>query len=100
MKILVLLVALLNVALFMWEYRHGAFEQVSKASQQPDPEQIVLVSELKNEVVDVDFTSLYPPGLDPLSDNFLTEQFVLADFTGELLFSAEPQNETTTPFKP
>jgi len=100
MKILVLLIALVNVMLFMWEYRQGAFEQGSKASQQPDREQIVLVSELKNEVVDVDFTSLYPPGLDPLSDNFLTESAVLEDFAGELLLSAESQNETISPPKP
>jgi hypothetical protein len=90
MKTLVLLIALVNVVLFMWEYRQGAFEQGSKAFQQPDRERIVLVSELKSEVVNVDFTSLYPPGLDPLSDNFLTKPSVLEDFTGELLFSVEP----------
>ncbi|HEY8095052.1 MAG TPA: hypothetical protein VIE65_03040 [Methylobacter sp.] len=93
MKVLVLLIALANVVLFMWEYRNGAFEQVAKLPQQPAREPILLVRELKKEVVGVDFTSLYPPGLDPLSDNFLTEPFVLEDFTGELLFSAEPQNE-------
>jgi hypothetical protein len=116
MKILVLLIALANVVLFMWEYRQGAFEQGSKAFQQTDREQIVLVSEVRNEVVDVDFTSLYPPGLDPLSDNFFTESSILEDFsatapcvalppasmqsTGELLLSAEPQNEAVIPTKP
>ncbi len=88
MKILVLLIALANVALFMWEFRQGAFEQGSKASQQPDLEQIVLVSELKNEVVNVDFISLYPPGLDPLSDNFLTKPSVLEDFSATASFVA------------
>jgi len=100
MKILVFLTALANVVLFMWEYRHGAFEQAAKTSQQPARESILLVRELKKEVVDVDFISLYPPGLDPLSDNFLTEPFVLEDFTGELLLSAEPQNEAVAPTKP
>jgi len=89
MKVLVLLIALANVVLFMWEYRQGAFDQGSKASQQPDREQIVLVSELKKEAVNVDFISLYPPGLDPRSDNFLTEPSVLEDFIGELLYSPE-----------
>jgi hypothetical protein len=116
MKILVLLIALANVVLFMWEYRQGAIGQAGKISQAADRETIVLVSELKKEVADVDFTSLYPPGLDPLSDNFLTEPAVLEDFsatapfvalppvfmqsTGELLFSVEPQNEAVIPTKP
>lgn len=93
MKLLVLLIVLANVVLFMWEYRNGAFEPAVKPPQQPGREPILLVNELKKEAVHVDFTSLYPPGLDPLSDNFLTAPFVLEDFTGELLFSAEPQNE-------
>jgi len=80
MKILVLLVALLNVVLFMWEYRQGAFEQVTKDPQQQGGEPIVLVSELRNELLNVDFTSLYPPGFDPRSDNLLTEPFDLEDF--------------------
>ncbi|MDP1774851.1 MAG: hypothetical protein Q8L15_21495 [Methylobacter sp.] len=132
MKILVLLIALANVVLFMWEYRNGAFEQVVKTSQRPNREPIVLVSELKKEAVNVDFISLYPQGLDPLADNSLTEPFALKDFsatapfvalgnrsmrcstspvlgvvppasmqsTGELLFSAEPQNEAVIPTKP
>ncbi len=100
MKILVLLIALANVVLVMWEYRHGAFEQVAKTPQQPAREPILLVSELKKEVVDIDFISLYPPGLDPLSNNLLTEPFVLEDFTGELLYSVEPQNEAVIPTKP
>jgi hypothetical protein len=100
MKILVLLLALANVVLFMWEYRSGAFVQAVKTSQQADREPIVLVSELKNEVVNVDFISLYPPGLDPLSDNLLAEHFTLEDFIGELLFSAEQQNEAAIPPKP
>jgi hypothetical protein len=50
--------------------------------------------------VNVDYISLYPPGLDPLADNFLTEPFVLEDFIGDLLLSAEPQNEAVIPLKP
>ncbi len=84
MKVLFFLVLLANVALFMWEYRQGAFERDSKAAQQQGREPIVLVSELSNvsneQAVNVDFTSLYPPGLDPRADNLLTEQLVLADF--------------------
>ncbi|MFZ2406206.1 MAG: hypothetical protein WAW41_13790 [Methylobacter sp.] len=80
MKILVLLAVLANVVVFMWEFRHGASDRGLKTSQQHEP--IVLVSELKADppVLDTDFTSLYPPGLDPRSDNLLTEQPVLADF--------------------
>ena len=100
MKILVLLIALANVVLFMWEYRQGAIGQAGKTSQPADREAIVLVSGLKKEAVNVDFISLYPPGLDPLADNLLTEPFVVEDFTGELLFSAEPQNEAVIPAKP
>ncbi len=103
MKVLFFLVLLANVALFMWEYRQGAFEQDSKAAQQ-GREPIVLVSELRNasneQGVNVDFTSLYPPGLDPLADNLLTEPAVLADFIGEFLYPFEPQNKTITPPKP
>lgn len=100
MKILTLLIALANVVLFMWEYRYGAVEQDSKATQQQGRESIVLVSELRNEVVNVDYISLYPPDLDPLADNFLTKPFVLEDFIGDLLLSAEPQNEAVIPLKP
>jgi hypothetical protein len=88
MKILALLVALLNVVLFMWEYRQGAFEQGSKDAQQQGREPIVLVSELRNELVNVDFTSLYPPGFDPRSDNLLTEPFDLEDFPATALYVA------------
>ncbi|MDP1666043.1 MAG: hypothetical protein Q8L79_13065 [Methylobacter sp.] len=80
MKILFLLAALANVVLFMWEFRQGGFELNVKTSQQPLREPMVLVSELKHDVVNVEFRSLYPPGLDPRSDNLLTEQLVLADF--------------------
>ncbi|MBL6987013.1 MAG: hypothetical protein ISR72_08260 [Methylobacter sp.] len=92
MKIVVLLVSLANVVLFMWEFKQGAFEHDVKSSVQHGQEQILLVGELKAEQVkgDVDFTSLYPPGLDPLANNLLTESFVLEDFTGELLISEEP----------
>ncbi|MGR9012042.1 MAG: hypothetical protein ACU83U_00210 [Gammaproteobacteria bacterium] len=92
MKVFVLLVLLANVVLFMWEFKQGAFERDVKSSVQHGQEQILLVSELKAELplVDVDFTSLYPPGLDPLANNLLTESLILEDFTGELLISAEP----------
>jgi hypothetical protein len=88
---------LANVVLFMWEYRQGAFGQDSKAAQQQGREPIVLVSELKREAANVDFTSLYPPGLDPLADNLLTERPALENFIGEFLFSSEPQNEAVVP---
>lgn len=100
MKILVLLAALANIVLFMWEFKYGAFERHPPASQHQGQERILLVSELKSDrkvsngpIVDIDYISLYPPGLDPLADNLLTEPFVLEDFTGELLFSAESQSE-------
>lgn len=100
MKILVLLIALANVVLFMWEYRHGGLEPAGKASRQPSREPIVLVSELKREVVTVDFRSLYPPGLDPRADNLLMAPFALEDFIGERLLSPEPQNEALAPATP
>lgn len=90
MKVLVLLLALANVVLFMWEYRNGAFVQTAETSQQADREPIVLVSELKNEAVNVDFISLYPPGLDPLINNMLTEQAVIEDFSATAPFVVLP----------
>ena len=51
MKILFFLVAIANVAFFMWEYKTGAFVPLTETSEQnadPDQEQILLVSELKN----------------------------------------------------
>lgn len=96
MKILFFLAVLANVALFMWEYKYGAFEEAIEADQQWGKEKILLVSELPaklavlNEpVTDVDFTALFPQGLDPLADNLLTKQFFLKDFIGEFLFSDE-----------
>ena len=85
MKVLFFLVLLANVVLLMWEYRQGGFEQAGKAAQQQGREPIVLVSELRKEVVNVDFTSLYPPGLDPRSDNLLTKQPTFDDFVAKLL---------------
>lgn len=55
MKVLVLLAALANVVLFMWEFRQGGFELNVKISQQPLQEPMVLVSELKREIANVDF---------------------------------------------
>jgi len=83
MKILFFLATLANVVLFMWEFKHGAFDREVKTSQQPLREPIVLVGELKAKLAvsaDVDFISLFPRGLDPRSDNLLTEQPDLADF--------------------
>ena len=87
MKIMVYLLVLANVVLFMWEFRYGAIDQGSKAEPQRGQQAIVLVSEVKTvaAVWKVDFTTLYPQGLDPLADNLLTEPFALEDFTGELL---------------
>ena len=51
MKILFFLVAIANVAFFMWEIKTGAFVPVTQVSEQtadPNQEQILLVSELKN----------------------------------------------------
>ncbi|MGZ5620663.1 MAG: hypothetical protein ACXWFG_07325 [Methylobacter sp.] len=104
MKILFFAMVLTNIVLFMWEYRQGAFEQHNQAPQQHGQERILLVSELRTvfngPVMDIDYTSLYPPGLDPLADNLLTEQLILEDFTGEFLSSAELQNEIIVPPKP
>ncbi len=69
-----------DVVLFMWEFKQGAFEGDVKTSQQTLRERVLPVSELKHEVANIDFRSLFPPGLDPLADNLLTEQPVLADF--------------------
>lgn len=83
MKILFFLAVLANVVLFMWEFKHGAFEREVKTSQQPLREPIVLVGELNAKLAvsaDVDFISLFPRGLDPRSDNLLTEQPVFTDF--------------------
>lgn len=106
MKILFFLAVLANVVLFMWEFKYGAFERTTQASQQAGQERILLISELQvdravsdGSITDVDFTSLYPPGLDPLADNLLTEQLDLEDFTGELMFFAELQNEIIVPPK-
>ena len=51
MKILFFLVVIANVALFMWEYKTGAFVSITETSEQnagSGQEQILLVSELKN----------------------------------------------------
>ncbi len=51
MKMLFFLVVIANVALFMWEYKTGAFAPVTGITEQnadSDQEQILLVSELKN----------------------------------------------------
>lgn len=80
MKVLFFPAALANVVLFMWEFRQGAFERDVKISQQPLRERVLLVNELKHEVANVDFRSLFPPGLDPPADNLLTVQPVLANF--------------------
>lgn len=80
MKVLFFAVVLVNIAVFMWEFKYSAFEQAGKTQQQPGREPIVLVSELKIDVINVDFRSLYPPGLDPRFNNLLTEQLALTDF--------------------
>lgn len=99
MKILFFLAALANVVLLMWELKFGAFMHNDNNFSLGD-EQIMLVSELyissapaEEPVLNVDFTSLYPSGLDPLADNFLTEQPVLEDFIDDLSTSDEAQNE-------
>lgn len=51
MKTLFFLVAIANIALFMWEYKTGAFAPVTETLEQhadSDQEQILLISELKN----------------------------------------------------
>jgi hypothetical protein len=61
----IFLAVLANVVLFMWEFKHGAFDQGVKISQQPLREPIVLVGELKAKLAvsaDVDFISLFPRG--------------------------------------
>lgn len=50
MKFFLLLVAVANVGLFMWEYKHGAFESaidIAEKYDAPDQERILLVSELE-----------------------------------------------------
>jgi len=58
MKTLFFLVAIANVALFMWEYKTGAFVPVTGISEQNtdlDQGQILLVSELKNATEAITF---------------------------------------------
>jgi len=54
MKILFFLVIIINITLFMWEYKTGAFAQaiVTTAQQAADQEPIVLLSELKPALPD------------------------------------------------
>ena len=64
-----------------------------------DKEQIILVSEqhlnsepLDEPVLNVDFVSLFPAGLDPLADNLLIQKIEREDFTGDILLSEESNN--------
>ncbi len=45
MKVLFVVILLANVALFMWEYRRGAFAPVHKEAQMSGQEPIKLLSE-------------------------------------------------------
>jgi hypothetical protein len=72
MKTLFFLVAIANVALFMWEYKTGALAPVTKISEQNtdlDQEQILLVSELK--IIPQAITPA-PVSEQPMAENALT----------------------------
>lgn len=90
MKIVFFLVALANVALFMWEYKKGAFEPVIETSQQNAPvdqEPILLVSELKKDSPESE-TALFPSVLDTL-DNKQFKLLPLQNFITEIIPSPE-----------
>lgn len=75
MKIVFFLVALANVALFMWEYNKGAFKPAIETSQQNTPvdqEPILLASELKKDSPTSE-TALFPSVLDTLDNSLLTD---------------------------
>ncbi|MDD5412730.1 MAG: hypothetical protein PHF31_15200, partial [Methylobacter sp.] len=80
MKIVFFLVALANVALFIWEYNKGAFYPVIEISRQNVPvdrEPILLVSELKKDSPKSE-SELFLSVLDALDNkrhlqNFITE---------------------------
>ena len=88
MKIVFFLVALANVALFMWEYNKGAFEPVIEISQQNvlvDQEPILLVSELKKDSPESE-TAIFSSVLDSLDNkrplqNFITENILESEVT-------------------
>jgi len=74
MKILFFLVVIANVALFMWEYKTGAFVPVTETSEQNadlDQEQILLVSELKNIPQAIAPAPVSEP---PLAENAATDE--------------------------
>jgi hypothetical protein len=72
MKILFFLVAIANIALFMWEYKTGAFVPATETSEQNtdlDQEQILLVSELINAPEPI---TLAPVPEQPAAENAST----------------------------
>lgn len=74
MKTLFFLVAIANVALFMWEYKTGAFAPVTETSEQnaaSDQEQILLVSELK--IVPEVLTTPAPVSEQSVAENAATD---------------------------
>ena len=79
MKILFFLVVTANVALFMWEYKTGAFVRNNEISEQYaalDQEQILLVSELKTiSQIDTPETVLEQTG----EENALTQEDKIED---------------------
>ncbi|MGZ8163452.1 MAG: hypothetical protein ACXWTT_11370 [Methylobacter sp.] len=85
MKILFFLVALVNVALLMWEYNTGTFEEAIDTSDQKtlqNQEDILLVSELKNNLSNVLQAGKHEPdsvehSLSPESDGIGIDNTVL-----------------------
>jgi|GEM_PF-581709 len=74
MKTLFFLVVIANVALFMWEYKTGAFVPVAATSEQnadSDQEQILLVSELKNVPQSITPATVTE---QPVTENALTDE--------------------------
>ena len=79
MKILFFLVAIANVALFMWEYKTGGFAPVTGISEQSaysDQEQILLVSELKNAPQTITPAPVSEP---PIAGNIATDEAEKSD---------------------
>jgi hypothetical protein len=93
MKILFFLAVFAGGMWFIREYSQVAFGQAAINSEQRRHEWAALNAIRYGPMTDVDYISLFPPGLDPLADNLLTLPFVLEDFTGELLSPTEPPTE-------
>jgi hypothetical protein len=100
MKILFFLAIFGAALVFIREYKQSASGQLGISSEQRQYERAVINVAGYGPMTEVDYISLFPPGLDPLADNLLTQPFVLEDFTGELLFPTESPTEIPAPSNP